>query len=205
MDVTSSAGVSVSAATGRRVIASGCSCDGWKDIASLTWPAMEEYGKTFGIPFASYTAKGPLLRPESWRKLIYIADCFAGADEVLWLDADVAIVDQTRNIFDEFPAGASQAMAFLDGSPPHWNCGVWLIRKQMLPVLMEVAMQDHCVNHHWWEQKAVNELTERLKIPTHRLGEEWNHWTGSPRGISPRFRHACGSGEKASLLRNWLG
>lgn len=194
----------MSAVGERRVIASGYSGDSWKEIADLTWPVMEAYGKTFGIPFSGYTGRGEFGRPEAWRKLIYIADCFATFDEVLWLDADVAIVDSTKNIFDEFPPREFQAMAFLSGDPDHWNTGVWLIRKQMLPVLMEAAMQDHCIHHNWWEQKAVIELTDKFRIPTRRLGEEWNCWTGSPEEITPRFRHACGPVDKISLIKEWL-
>lgn len=201
--MTSGASISASDVAGRRIIASGYSGNGWKEIADLTWPAMRSYGRVFGIPFAAYVGRGDFGRPASWRKLIYIADCFATADEVLWLDADVAIVDSTKNIFDEFPRDTAQGMA-RHPNPDHWNMGVWLIRRQMLPVLMEAAMQDHCIHDNWWEQRAMNELTARFNIPTRALGEEWNCWVGSPADVSPRFRHACGPIDKVSLLKEWL-
>jgi hypothetical protein len=206
MQACSTEGASVSSSGGGRVIVSGISGDGWQDIADLTWPAMEAYGRTYGIPFASYCGNGKFSRPEAWRKLIYVADAFAGTDvdEVLWLDADIAIVDSTKNIFDEVPRCVPLAMAFLDGSPPHWNTGVWLLRKPCLPILVEAAMRDHCISHRWWEQQAVIEIIEEFNVPTHRLGEEWNHWVDSPKDISPRFRHACGPVDKISLLRSWL-
>jgi len=180
-----------------RAIISGISGDGWQEIADLTWPAMAEYARRHNVAFTPYYGRGDFSRPASWRKLIYIADCFAVADEVLWLDADVAVVDHLVNVFDEVPADAHVAMAYLAGT--HWNCGVWLLRRPSLPMIMRAAMHDHCITHPWWEQQAVNEIIANHGVTPHRLGEEWNTWTGSS-GVTPRFFHACGVTDRPSRL-----
>jgi hypothetical protein len=185
-----------------RAIVSGICGGGWGEIASLTWPTVIAYAEKHGVAFVQHEVD-QFHRPAAWLKLLYMAQCFsvAGIEEVLWMDADVVVVDDTKNIFHEVPPDAVQAMCFRDG---HWNSGVWLLRRTGLSILVEAAMRDSCIFHNWWEQQAVNEIISERDVSTHNLREEWNAWKQSE-NVLPRFFHACGAqsfGERISLIRN---
>jgi hypothetical protein len=89
----------------------------------------------------------------------------------------------------------------------------------MLPLLMAAAMNDAFVNHRWWEQAAVlklmgfvvdeypcrNEAMTPLMMHTQWLDESWNVWGGSPAGVEPKFRHACGMAgdQRIKAIKEW--
>ena len=192
----------------KRTIVTGCtrSSGEWREIADLTWPTQVEYADRLGVSFLTRDIPSHPTRASAWLKLVCIADAFVESDEVLWLDADVAVVDGSESIFDSVPVGYEMAMASLkeaDGDR-HFNSGVWLLRRESLPLLASIAMDDSSIGHKWWEQAAANKLANEKNTWT--LGEEWNHWTGSPGEIAPRFRHACGirGGDRAKTIRSWL-
>jgi hypothetical protein len=141
-------------------------------------------------------------------KLSYIAEMLASHDEVLWLDADVLIEDESESVFDEFSSDERlHAMCLLEDneSERHFNCGVWICRRGVIPMIVLAAMEDDLIDHKWWEQAAV--ARHLIEFPPFVLSERWNHWSGSPASIKPRFRHAClqrTAGEKAAEIEKWI-
>lgn len=190
-----------------RVIVSAHTGGPWEDISRITWPAMKSYAERHGCKFLGLVLQ-PSCRPASWQKLRCIAEAFVTSEEVLWLDADVAVADESISVFDVVAKDSHHAASVLKDveGTVHHNMGVWLLRRQMLPYIVEAAMDDECVWHPWWEQAALNKQIA-AGLPTHSLGEEWNHWKGSPASITPRFRHACGirdQHERLSFLKDSL-
>jgi hypothetical protein len=190
-----------------RAIVTGCSYDEpWKSVADKTWGSMARYAEAIGVAFHWYALQPHPSRHWSWQKLGCLASGLSTYDEVLWLDADVAVVDRSENIFDAVPESSDMAMARLtDGlGRQHFNCGVWLARRTSLPILMAAAMDDACIHHCWWEQAAINKLANESN--THALHERWNHWRGSPQDLKPMFRHACDlpGSERIRLITEWV-
>lgn len=191
----------------KRAIVSGHCGGEWADIASVTWPLMQSYAQRHGLEFHGCVYKSHGYRPASWKKLVSIASAMVHADEVLWLDADVVIVDQSLSIFDAIDLGECiQAMCRLSdySGVEHHNAGVWVLRREMLPFLMTAAMDDSCIHHPWWEQQAIRNLIDH--IPTIDLPHEWNVWTGADPSVVPRFRHACGlhgPGQQLEAVKRW--
>src|SRR5262249_39072233 len=126
-------------------------------------------------------------RPPSWLKVPLLHELLATYDEVLWLDADVVIVNEHDDLADDVPDEDWQAVVrhyTPDGEVP--NCGVWLLRPSMRPVLDAMWQLDSYREHPWWEQAALLELLGyrghpvRLEQPTELyartcwLGLEWN-------------------------------
>lgn len=205
----------------RRVVVTGSEGEHFEPIVALTAPRMEKYAKKHGAEFLRVPFPPIVDRPSSWKKLIAIALGFIEFDEVLWLDADVVIVDSTESIFDSVPADYDHAMvrhSTSEGDVP--NAGVWLLRRQMLPVLSVASMMDSLRDHRWWEQAAIlslmgftdssgfcrHEQETHVYQHTHWLDESWNVWPGSPEGVRPRFRHACGisHGDRLNAIRRWI-
>lgn len=155
-------------------------------------------------------------RPPSWWKIPAIARALATHDEVLWLDADVVIADWSEDL--TAPAGAWQAMVEHhtdDGLIP--NCGVWLLRRPMLPVLHELWEMVRHINSPWWEQSALLELLGYCDLPvrrrgrpnellehTHFLENGWNVHRQDRRDSGRiRILHATTYPDRLAVMRGW--
>lgn len=183
-------------------------------IAAITRPRLAAYAGRHGYALAygdDVVAADD--RPPSWRKLRLLLDLFGAFDELLWIDADVLIVDDSLDLADEIGSGAMQALAFhRDGAGSEIpNCGVWFLRRTLAPWLAEMDRRDDLVDHPWWEQAAMIELLgyqltgrnlvatiapstiNTLNRATHRLAQQWNDhpFDVTPRG-APRFVHVVG-------------
>jgi hypothetical protein len=203
------------------LIISGASGDYYDVVTSMTWPTVESYANRHGKDVRFYELKADYVsRPPAWSKLVAISDAFAQADAVLWIDADVVISKDAPDIFQSLDGDAWQAMVChktSEGEVP--NTGVWLLQRTMLPFLMSAAMSDAYINHRWWEQAAIlkmmgfavdggpcrNMAMTPLMTHTQWLDESWNVWSGSPAGVEPKFRHACGMGadERIKAIKEW--
>lgn len=186
-----------------RAIVTGAVGDKWGEISRITWPRMQRYSQSIGVPWHGFTAGWSIRRPPAWEKLIWIADALATFEEVLWVDADVFVCDGAMqvSIFDGIPDSCDQAMAIHE-NPKHFNTGVWMLRRAMLPVLVAAAMEDECVHHAWWEQAAIHRVMARNSTRTHALDIKWN----CPKLFCTNetlFRHACGEPEQLQTLRDW--
>lgn len=177
----------------------------YEALAEIARPGLEAYAERHGYELEA-AAPTMMPRPASWMKLPLLANALDRHDEVLWVDADVVIVDDELDLADEVPAEQWQALVrhhTPDGQVP--NCGVWFCRRQMLPVLEQLWEMNEYLLHPWWEQGALLELLgyrgrpvelvepTELTWRTHWLELEWNSHEERDRHPSPRFAHAtCG-------------
>lgn len=201
-------------------IVTGWCGEEWREIAAMTTPRMQDYAERHGHEFEWYEFGGDIPRAPSWKKLLAIAGELECAEEVLWLDADVLIVDDSEDICSQIPSGKRQAMvrhATTEGDVP--NAGVWFVSRSMLGTLMACAMDDRFANHKWWEQAALlsrmgfeeadgkcrHQTPTPLYQGTHWLDESWNAWKGSPSNVRARFVHACGvTDDRIGYLKGFL-
>lgn len=130
-------------------------------MAEITKPRVEKYAEAHDAFLWSIGMDDGNHYPPSWYKIPYLMDVLQDFDEVLWVDADIFIVNplDERNIFDELTPGAWQGMTYHrsneSGEVP--NCGVWLLRGSMLHVLWKVwsiGLSER-LDHPWWEQAAM--------------------------------------------------
>lgn len=186
-----------------------------KQLLDLALPGFARYAKRHGYTLVT-RSPSLLLRPASWYKIPALLDALDHFDEALWLDCDIAIVDDTLDLAAEAPAGAWQALVrhhTSDGEVP--NGGVWYVRQPARPALEAVWRSHEYLVHPWWEQAALLGLLgyqlapARLLEPTvlydrtHWLGLEWNSHEQNDRHPEPRFAHAtCGTVEwRAAVMR----
>jgi hypothetical protein len=192
--------------------------DGYERLAELTRPGLVCYAARHGYDLYHGQPVLPADRAPSWAKIRLLQNALDEYEQVLWLDADVAIVDDTDDLADRVPGWAWQAMVrhrTPDGEVP--NCGVWLVRPPMWTVL-EQAWRTGDPNDPWWEQAAMLPLLGyrgrpcRLEMPTalYRmtcwLGLEWNSHEQCDPHPAPRFAHAtCGPLEwRLNVIRDHL-
>ena len=126
-------------------------------MAAHTLPVMDAYASRHGFECYCVNLANPAA-PSSWMKVPNIGAALRDYDRVLWLDADVVIVDHEQNIFDALDGNAWQSLVEHEtecGLVP--NCGVWLVTRAMAQWLQFAwdQMLADFVEHPWWEQAAV--------------------------------------------------
>jgi hypothetical protein len=188
-----------------------------KELLDIAEPTFREYADRHGYDLRIHEDI-PTIRPASWFKVQAMLQAFRTYDEVLWLDADVLILDSSEDIAAEVHGSAWQAMVThhtADGEVP--NHGVWFARRPMVPVLEQIWCMTDYLNHPWWEQAAGCELLgynpwirpmvrrtdTQLWARTHDLGTEWNSHRDDE-AERPRFWHASVRGDRAQLMEEKL-
>lgn len=155
-------------------------------------------------------------RPPAWQKLPLLRDLLlSGYESVLWLDADVVIVDDTEDVVA--PDGCWQTLVehhTNDGLVP--NTGVWLARPPMVPVFEQMWRMVEYVQHPWWEQAALVALMgyhgqplkadpeNEVHAHTCFLDAGWNvHRDDVNRSDRERFMHATMHPDREATMREW--
>lgn len=185
-------------------------------MASHTLPLMEDYAGRHGMQFCCANLLGE--RPPSWMKVPLLHKALQEYDRVVWIDADVVIVDPSENITHAVHPESWQGLVehyTPSGSVP--NCGVWVLTPAMRPVLSDAWNSGTFVNHGWWEQAAIinrmgyavtDEPRAWMETPTElysrttSLGHEWNdHPHDAHRHTSPRFVHVTQYADRVAKVR----
>lgn len=200
-----------------------CLVTGWSgvqfaEIAAHTLPLMHRYAQRHGHQLAAVNLIGT--RPASWMKVEAMATVLQTHDVAVWMDADVVVLDGSRWIGDELRPEAWHALVEHEtecGAVP--NCGVWVLRREMLPVLDQVWSMRQYLSHPWWEQAAVLELMgyhvtdnpeakrERpsdLYDRTQFLGHEWNdHPRDAARSEHARLVHVTQYADRLATVKRY--
>ena len=128
-------------------------------------------------------------RPAAWGKVLFLQRLLKEFDEVLWLDADIAIVDQSEDIARVVPPDAFQAFVETKiGAELYVNSGVWLLRadERTFDFLQAVWDSTDYIDHIWWENAPIvlmlgynlearpPRLATSWSAGTHLLPQEWN-------------------------------
>lgn len=147
------------------------------------------------------------MRPPPWSKIVLLRRLAAEFDLVLWLDADLVIVDTTVDITEDL---REDRFLYLvehetkEGRMP--NSGVMLLRggERTIDFLDSVYAQEDLIEHRWWENAAICRLlgyeldpigpgapTELLSKHTRFISPRWNSIPDAP-APRPRIRHYPG-------------
>jgi hypothetical protein len=172
-------------------------------IAACTLPVIHAYAARHGAGCACANLASST-SPASWMKVPAIIQGLRQHERVAWIDADVVILDDSLNIFDEL-GDSWQALVEHEtpcGMVP--NCGVWVLGQQMIPTLTEIWDAGRFIDHAWWEQAAILDrmgyrvegVHSTLEAPTDLyrntkfLDPTWNHHPADARKVlSPHFLH----------------
>jgi hypothetical protein len=145
-------------------------------------------------------------RPPSWSRIRAFQQLQAEYDVLVWLDADLMIVDGRVDIASELEP---ERFLYLvehhtaEGRVP--NAGVMMVRTgdDCAAFLDEVWSQEDLVDHPWWESAAIARLLgyelnparpvreTAWRAKTKLLSGRWNSIHDSP-ADSPRIRHYPG-------------
>ena len=188
------------------------------EMLNVARPGFQRFADRHGYELKVAEPKPYGDLPPSWWKVPLLRAALEVYDEVLWLDADIVIVDDRDDI--ELRRGAWQAMVEHrtgDGCVP--NLGVWYVRRRMRTVLDQVwKMRGTYADHPWWEQAAMLDLLGYQHNPrpcglgdstalyrnTQLLDAGWNVHPHDVNDIEwPRLMHATCYPDRAGQMREW--
>ena len=169
-----------------------------------------------GSELALYTETLDPSRPTPWSKIVLLRRLAASYDLLLWLDADLVIVDRSLDIASE---QEEERFLYLvehqtqEGRMP--NSGVMLLRGggETIAFLDDVYAQEDLVHHRWWERRdlpaarvpARPDRAGHAHAAAHRPHEAdlaaWNAIRNSPVS-KPRIRHYPGYSLKTTVPRS---
>jgi hypothetical protein len=175
-------------------------------LLELARHTIEPYARRHGYDLALHDAVVDTSRPAPWSKVLILRELVERYETVVWLDADLEIVDGRRDIADELDAGSFLGLVeHRYGERRFPNTGVMVLRgdERAARFLDEVWSLDRYANHQWWENAAVCALLgygldpPRLLEPTSWreqttfIPPSWNWIINAPRHRA-RIRHFPG-------------
>ncbi len=176
-------------------------------LLSLAVRSFRPYAARHGYSLELRTELVDHSRPAPWSKVVLLRALATEYDLLLWLDADLVIVDRSLDIASELDDGRFLYLAehaTKEGRMP--NSGVMMLRggQQTIDFLDEVYAQEDLINHRWWENAAICRLlgyeldpvgpgapTELLSEHTKVISNRWNSIPDTP-APNPRIRHYPG-------------
>lgn len=180
-------------------------------------PSFRAFAKRHGYDYYEPSRIDPV-RPAPWYKVKAIIGLIgAGYREVLFAGADLVIVDGRRDVAEDVPGDAWQALVQHhtgDGMVP--NTDFWLCRREMLPWLLKCWEMNEYLHHGWWEQAALLRLMGYSLQPcakyeesdlanrTYFLDPGWNvHVWDAQRVGHARAQHATMWPDRAQIMQMW--
>lgn len=176
-------------------------------LLSLAARSFRPYAVRHGYALELRTEVLDRSRPAPWSKVVLLRELASRYELLLWLDADLVIVDRSLDIASELEDGRFLYLAehaTKEGRMP--NSGVMLLRggARTIEFLDEVYAQEDLVNHRWWENAAICRLlgyeldpigpgtpTALLSEHTKLIPPSWNSIPDAP-APHPRIRHYPG-------------
>jgi hypothetical protein len=176
-------------------------------LLGLASRSFRRYANAHGYELSLHTEAIDSARPPPWSKVLLLRRLAAKHELLLWLDADLVIVDSSVDIASELER---QRFLYLvehhtkEGRMP--NSGVMLLRggSQTSAFLEDVYAQDDLVNHRWWENAAISRLLGYELDPVGPC-KPTTLLTEHTKFISPRWNSIPGAPEPRPYIRHYPG
>lgn len=175
-------------------------------LLRLARTSIEPYAQRHGYDLELLTETLDDSRPPAWSKVVALQRLQDRYDLLLWLDADLVVVDGRVDLADELEPDRFLYLAeHQAGSSQMPNSGVMMLRTgpDCRAFLDLIWRQEDLIEHMWWENAAIcralgyeldpprpahpSEWLARTKI----LSGRWNSIRDAP-ARRPRIRHYPG-------------
>lgn len=175
-------------------------------LLRLALRTIGPYARRHGYDLDLHTEIVDPTRPASWSKVRIMRELVTRYDFVVWLDADLVIVDPREDIAAQLaPDSFFGIVEHRYGVNQAPNCGVMVFRggERSERFLDEVWGLDTYVENPWWENAAICELlgygldpprplaTTSWREQTTLMSPSWNWIVNDPRHRA-RIRHFPG-------------
>lgn len=195
----------VGAAGGNKVIAS-LGCGAHEQLLALARRTIEPYARRHGYDLALHTEPVEPTRPAPWSKIRILRDLVDRYDTVVWLDADLVIVDPRVDIASELEDGHVLGLAeHRVGGGRFPNTGVMVLRGGGLAArLLDAAWAlDAYSEHRWWENAAICELLGYALDPPRPIAS--TRWRELTTFMSPRWNWIATAPVRHARIRHFPG
>lgn len=145
-------------------------------------------------------------RPAPWSKVVALERLQDDYDLLLWLDADLMIVDGRDDIAGELEEG--RFLYLVEHSTEDWrmpNSGVMLLRTgdECSRFLSELWAQEDLIEHTWWENAAICRMLG-YELDPPRPAEE-TAWLARTKFISGRWNSIPDARSRRARVRHYPG
>ena len=183
-------------------------------LLRLARRSFAPYARRHGYDLHLLTEPYERTRPAPWGKVALLRDLLPRYDLLLWLDADIVIVDPSEDIASRRDPDRFLALVEhrYDGRQ-FPNTGVLMLGTSDRAAAFLDALwgSEDFVEHRWWENAAVLDLLGYdLEHPNPVRGSAWrdgvqflpNEWNSTVHDPAehPRFRHYPGY----TVTRRWV-
>lgn len=132
-----------------------------ESLLRLARRTIEPYAERHGYELSLHTQVMDSSRPAPWSKIRILRELVERYELVVWLDADLVIVDARVDIASELEEG--RFLYLVEHRHSDWsmpNTGVMMLRggAEAARFLDETWSLERYVDHRWWENAAVCEL-----------------------------------------------
>lgn len=183
-------------------------------LLALAQRSFRPYAKRHGYDLVLRDESPSDGRPPAWGKVVLLRQLAQHYETLVWLDADLVIVDGRRDIALELEDGHDIAMAEHSyGGSQMLNSGVMVLRggEPATSFLDAIWSLDEFTHHRWWENAAICSLlgyeldpprpsrTTAWREATTLLDPRWNSIRDAP-AARPYIRHYPGYSIKTRAL-----
>ncbi len=132
----------------------------YKKAVNLCTQSQESYAFRHGYKYITDESVYDPKRPFAWSKIPLIQKYLPHYDFIVWMDADVLIMNPEIRLETFIDMMKPDAFMFLAHDLNNLNTGVFVIRNCSLAhdFLADVWNKTEYLNHIWWEQAAVIDL-----------------------------------------------
>jgi hypothetical protein len=175
-------------------------------LLELSRRTFEPYARRHGYELALHTRVVDESRPAPWSKIRILRDLVERYETVVWLDADLVIVDDRVDIARELDDG--RFLGLVEHRHPTWrmpNTGVMVLRggAEAAGFLDAVWVLDRYVEHQWWENAAVCDLLGYELDPPRPVRD--TPWRAGAQFISPRWNWIMDARVRGARIRHFPG
>ena len=138
----------------------------------------------------------------AWLKLPLLSELLASYDVVLWIDADVVIVDDTIDILDEADSAPMAMVVHRVARGRHPNTGVWLLRRDAKNIIdgLDITTRMPYRVNRWYEQAALHRhFGMDLNAPVLNVPQT-NEWSELPYRFNAILKDGRGIPENAAFV-----
>ncbi|MFZ2049614.1 MAG: hypothetical protein WB698_10985 [Solirubrobacteraceae bacterium] len=183
-------------------------------LLALARRTIEPYARRHGYDLRLHSEAVDASRPAPWSKIKILRDLVERYELVVWLDADLVVVDARVDLASELEEG--KLLYLVEHRGPGWqmpNTGVMMLRggPETAAFLDAVWELQQYVNHRWWENAAVCELlgyqldppapvqTTPMLVRTKLIPQSWNSI------VSPEWSAIAAAAVQPARIRHFPG
>ena len=141
--------------------------DAIADYGDIAAKNHADYAARHGYAHHVYRSGFDPSRPPAWSKILFTLRAMRGADWVVWIDADILIMDQARRLESFITPGHDFILGQHQLPNPHANTGFFFVRRRLWTraLLRHTYSLTSVIHHPMWEQIAFNILIDQYRLP----------------------------------------